>query len=43
MAVFSSMSLKEADSCRDYMVSVIDEQMNVELWWNNADRRKQKY
>jgi hypothetical protein len=43
VAVFFSVLLKEAVSCQDYKVSVIDERMNVEYWWNNADRGKQKY
>jgi len=43
VAVFFSMSLTESVSCQDYKVSVIDEGMNVEYWWNNADMAKQKY
>jgi len=43
VAVFFSMLLKKAVSCQDYKLSVIDELMNVEYWWNNADRGRQKY
>jgi hypothetical protein len=37
------MSFKEAVNCQDYIASVIDERMNVEHWWNNADKVKPKY
>jgi hypothetical protein len=37
------LKVKEAVSCQDYKALVIDERMNVEYWWNNADRGKQKY
>jgi hypothetical protein len=43
VAVFLSMSLKEAVSCQDYAVLVMGERIDVEHWWNNADRGKQKY
>jgi len=43
VAVFCSMSLTESVSFQDCKMSVIDERMNVDYWWNNADRGKQKY
>jgi hypothetical protein len=35
--------LKKLSFAKIIKVSVIEERMNVEYWWNNADRRKQKY
>jgi hypothetical protein len=29
--------------CQDYKDSVTDKRKSVENWWNNNDRRKQKY
>lgn len=42
MVVFLSMSFKEAVNCQDNIASVIDERMNVEHWWNSADKAKPK-
>jgi len=39
----SSRPKKNLNSDKIFIVSIIDELMNMEHWWNNTDKRTLKY